>query len=158
MEGTYTGFLQNIIGEKGWKNSDRTWVTPAAAVVMEAEGMKSAATYIEQRNGTVAQWGVLRLMFEVCTRDKGYKGWGALEDTMVAPGVPRSNTQGNLVVEDLAGGKGKAGQEGKPVGNGIGSGELGVDVRTYGDVGTEMGNSQVGGVTLGGDGIRRNRL
>ena len=41
------------------------------------------------------------------------RGGGALEYTMVAPGGPGNNSQGNLIGGYLAGGKLKAGQEEK---------------------------------------------
>ena len=57
----------------------------------------------------------LQPIFEVCARERGYEGGGggALEYTMVAPGGPGNNSQGNLIGGYLAGGKLKAGQEEK---------------------------------------------
>ena len=50
----------------------------------------------------------LLYILEVCARYQGYEG-GALENTMVASVGPRSNTQGNLVERNIAGGEGEAG-------------------------------------------------
>ena len=47
-------------------------------VIREAAGTKSASIYIERRQATVAQWLVLRPLFDLFTREKGYEGgvWG----------------------------------------------------------------------------------
>ena len=48
-----------------------------------------------------------------------------MEDTMVAPVGPRSNTQGNLGGRNIAGIEGNAGQEGQQIVNRNGSGAVG---------------------------------
>ena len=70
-------------------------VTSAAEVVMEEAEMQSVVTYIGHRRGAVVQWVALCPIFEVYSREQGYKG-GALEDTIVDTRDPRRNTQSNL--------------------------------------------------------------
>ena len=44
--------------------------------MLRASGIQTAATYIFLRQGTVAQWVDLRPVFEVYSREKGFKGGG----------------------------------------------------------------------------------
>ena len=60
--------------KRAWHKAYGTWVTPWAEVVRKAVGTQSAMTYIGRRQGTVAQWVALRLIFKVCARDTGYEG------------------------------------------------------------------------------------
>ena len=69
-EGTHTNFLRQITGNRARRRTDVTWVTMEAKEVWEAAGTQSAATYIVCRYRTVAQWVALRLIFEVCVREK----------------------------------------------------------------------------------------
>ena len=71
MEGTHNGLLRQITEKRARRLGDSTWETPEAEGVREAAGMKSEMTYIWIRHATVAQWVVLRPLFEVCARDKG---------------------------------------------------------------------------------------
>ena len=76
VEGTYMGFLIHITGKKALRKADGTWVTPRAELVWEVERTQSEMTYIGRRQGTMAQWVVLRPIFQVCTKGKGYEGGG----------------------------------------------------------------------------------
>ena len=53
-----------------------TWETLGAEGIREAAGTQSARIYIERRQATVAQWVVLRPLFDVCARETGYEGGG----------------------------------------------------------------------------------
>ena len=44
--------------------------------MQEAAGTQSEIIYIVRQQATVSQWVALRSMFEVCAREKGYKGGG----------------------------------------------------------------------------------
>ena len=68
VEGTYTGFLRKIIGKRARWKVDRMRFTTKVEVVGEAAGTQSEMTYIGRRQGTVAQWVVLRPIIEVCAR------------------------------------------------------------------------------------------
>ena len=62
-------------------------------------GVQSEAAYIGCRNGMVDKWVALRLIFDVCTREKGYRGGGgAQEGCMVVPVGAGDTAKGNLVV------------------------------------------------------------
>ena len=68
-------------GGWAWRKSYGTWVTFRVEVLREAAVIKLEMTYIESLQGTLAQWVVLRPIFEVYTRDKGYEGGGRRRDT-----------------------------------------------------------------------------
>ena len=73
-----------------------------------------------------------------------------LEDTMVAPAGPGSNTPGNHGGRNISGGDGKAGKEGQQIVNSTGSrsaGQQGRGGRRGTDIasGTGMGNYHMGG-------------
>ena len=76
LEGTHIGLLRQITGKRARRLGDGTWKTPGAEVVREAAGTQSAMTYIGIRQATVAQWVVLRSLFKMCAREKGYEGGG----------------------------------------------------------------------------------
>ena len=59
-----------------WRLGYLTWETSGAEGVREAAGMKSKMTYIWIRHATMAQWVVLRPLFEVCARETDYKCGG----------------------------------------------------------------------------------
>ena len=67
----------------------------------EAAGRKSEMTQIRIRQETMVQWVVLRPIFQVCSREKGYKGRGEQEGFLVEP---RGNIETNSVhlVKNLA--------------------------------------------------------
>ena len=73
-EDTHTGFMSQITGKRARRKVDGMWVTPRAEVVQEAAGNQSEMTYIGIRQGVVAQWVVMRPIFEACTRETGYEG------------------------------------------------------------------------------------
>ena len=54
----------------------------------------------------ILQWVLLIPIFDVCARDKGYKGGGVPEESMVATGGDGNNSQRNLG-GDLTGGADK---------------------------------------------------
>ena len=85
--------------------------------MQESSGMQSAAMYIFLRKGTVAYLVALRPIFEVCAREKVYKGREGKEGPMVETGGAIQYSQGDIVV-DLAGGQDTTEQEGHPVGDG----------------------------------------
>ena len=60
---------------------DRTWETPGAEGVREAAGTQLVRTYIGRRQATVAKWVALLPIFEVCTRETGYKWGGRMMET-----------------------------------------------------------------------------
>ena len=76
VEGTHTGFLIPVRGKWERQKADRTWVTTNVEVVREAEGTHPEMAHIGRRQGTVAQWVMLRPIFEVCERETGYEGGG----------------------------------------------------------------------------------
>ena len=65
--------LRQIIGNRAWRTTDRTWATPASGEVLRADGMQTAATYIFCSHGKVVQWVYLQLMF-FSTQEHGFKG------------------------------------------------------------------------------------
>ena len=76
MEGIHTEFLRRITGKRARQLRDGTWDMPGAEGVRETSGTQSARTYIWRRQENVAQWMVLRPIFEVCARDTWYEGGG----------------------------------------------------------------------------------
>ena len=44
--------------------------------MIQEAGTKSLHTYIDRSQKTVAKWGALRPIFEVCTKEIGYMGGG----------------------------------------------------------------------------------
>ena len=50
VEGTHTGFLQNIMGERSWRLGDKTWEMPGVEGVQEAAGMQLMMTYTGRRH------------------------------------------------------------------------------------------------------------
>ena len=55
---------------------DGMWEMPQPEIVQEAAGMQLVMTYIGRHQETVAQWVELRLIFELCARERVYKGFG----------------------------------------------------------------------------------
>ena len=76
VEETHTEFLRLITGKRARQLGDRTGETPGAEGIREAERTKLDRIYIERRQATVAQWGALRPLFEVCERETGCEGRG----------------------------------------------------------------------------------
>ena len=76
IEGTHTDFLKIIKGRRAKQLGDGTWETPGAEGIQEAAGTHSSRIYMEQQQEIVVQWVALRPLFEVCTRETGYKKWG----------------------------------------------------------------------------------
>ena len=74
MEEIDTGSLRQITGKQARRLGYWMWETPKAEGVRETAGTQSDMTYIGRRQETVAQWVVLPPLFEVCAREKGYKG------------------------------------------------------------------------------------
>ena len=52
--------------------------------MLRSAEMKTEATYIDRRQGTVTQWVDLRPIFEVFSRDTESSGGGGEEETFVA--------------------------------------------------------------------------
>ena len=119
VKGAHTGLLRQILGKREWRNTDGTWVTPAAGEVHEAAGMQSMATYIGRRKGKVAQLVALRPIFKFCAIEKGYEGTGDQEGPMVETRGTRRDSQGNLGGY-VRGGQDKVDREVPPVGGGSG--------------------------------------
>ena len=67
---------EKIMGKQARRKAYGTWVNPKAEVVWEATGSQLSMTYIGIIQGMVAQWVVLRAIFEVCTRETVYDGGG----------------------------------------------------------------------------------
>ena len=59
-----------ITGNKENQLGDRTWETLGAEGITEAALTQSSRIYIEQRQATVAQWVVIRPLFELCAREE----------------------------------------------------------------------------------------
>ena len=68
LEGAHTRFLRQITSKRARWKADKTWVIPKAKLVREAAGPQAEMSYIGRRQGTVAQWVVLRPIIEVCAR------------------------------------------------------------------------------------------
>ena len=51
------------------------WATPKAEELLRESGIHTESKYIVRRQGAVAQWVVLRPMFEVYDWEKGFEGW-----------------------------------------------------------------------------------
>ena len=60
--------------------------------MQEAAGTQSEITYIVRQQATVSQWVALRSMFEVCAREKGYKGGWSQEVGLVVTRGDRETT------------------------------------------------------------------
>ena len=65
VEGTRMGFLRKITRKWAQQKSGGIWDTPRSEVVCEAVGTQLTTNQIERRQVTVAQWVVLRPIFEV---------------------------------------------------------------------------------------------
>ena len=74
VEGSHTGLFRYIMGKRARRIGDGMWDTPGIEVVRETAGTQSVMTYIGRQKATVTQWGALWPLFEVCARDKGWKG------------------------------------------------------------------------------------
>ena len=55
-----------------------TWQQERADRVLQAAGTKPLWEYINRRQATVAQWGGLRPISEVCAKETGYERGGRL--------------------------------------------------------------------------------
>ena len=80
VEGTQTRFQRQIMGKQIGQKADGTWVTPRTEVTWEVKGTQSETTYIRRRQGTVAQWVTLWLIFDACAREMGYEKGGHRRD------------------------------------------------------------------------------
>ena len=76
VEGTHTGFLQQITGNHAGRLGDRTWEMPGAEGVWESAVTQSDMTYIGRRKATVEKWATLSPLVKVCTWETGYEGGG----------------------------------------------------------------------------------
>ena len=76
VEGTRVVFLRQITGKRVWITIDGMWETLAIGEFLRADGMQKEATYIGCRQGTVAQWVALHLIFEGFSWKKGFEGGG----------------------------------------------------------------------------------
>ena len=72
VEGTNTGFLQQITRNLARWLGDAIWETFGATGVQEAAGTQSVMNYIGRHQATVSQWVALYQLFEVCARETGY--------------------------------------------------------------------------------------
>ena len=56
------------------------WVVAAGneKIVLQGAVRQPLRTYINRRQATVAEWVLLRPIFNVCAREMGYKGGGRL--------------------------------------------------------------------------------
>ena len=95
-------FLRMIAGKRTKQLGDGTWETVGEEFIQDSVGTQSASIYTERRQATVVQWVVLRPLFEVCARYKGYevggrrrKVWWRQEATENNFGPPW-NTRGKL--------------------------------------------------------------
>ena len=61
--GTHIILLRDITGNSLWRNIYGTWATPTTREMLKSSGMYTSFIYIGRRQGAVAQWVVLRLIF-----------------------------------------------------------------------------------------------
>ena len=74
--GMHTEFLQMITGKIENQLGDETWETPGSEGIQEAAVTQLYRIYIERQQATVEQWGGIRPLFKLCTRETGYEGGG----------------------------------------------------------------------------------
>ena len=62
----------------------------------EAAGTQLFTTYTRKGHGAVAQWVALRTIFEVFTREMGYRGGGRRRDAWWRQEAPETHIRENL--------------------------------------------------------------
>ena len=67
---------------KAWMLGDDTWTKEGQYRVLRVAGTKLLQEYIENRQVTLAEWVDLRPIFEVCSKETGYKGGEKLRDLL----------------------------------------------------------------------------
>ena len=68
------GFLRQVKRKKAKRLKDGSWKKAAANIVLQSAGNQPLQTYIGRRKAAVTEWVALRTIFEVCTKEMGYKG------------------------------------------------------------------------------------
>ena len=63
--------------------------------VLQGAGTQSLGTYVDRRQTTVAEWVALRPVFDVCTRETGYKEGGETPGAMVEAGGSGESAEGH---------------------------------------------------------------
>ena len=76
IEGIHTDLPQMITGKRANNLGDGAWENTGAEGIREAAGTHLARIYIERLLSHMAQWVVIRPLFEVCEREKGYERGG----------------------------------------------------------------------------------
>ena len=79
-EGVYLGFPLQVTGKKEIMKNYRSWWKAAAESVLQGTGTQPPQTYIDSRQATVKEWMDLWPIFEVCTKEMGYKGGGKFQE------------------------------------------------------------------------------
>ena len=80
LKGFHISFLRQVTGMKGRRLGDETWRHEEAEKVLQAAGTKHIWGYINRRQATVAEWVVLRPIFEVFEKEIRYEGGGRLRN------------------------------------------------------------------------------
>ena len=74
LEVVHMGFLQQVTKSKTKLLRDELWQKSEAKKVLQGVDTQPLQTYLEKRQAIVAEWVVLRPIFDVCARDTGYEG------------------------------------------------------------------------------------
>ena len=72
-EGGHVGFLRQVKKLKTKKLRDGLWHKAAANKILQGSGTQPIQTYLDRRQATVAEWGDLRTIFDVCTMKMVYE-------------------------------------------------------------------------------------
>ena len=74
MEVVHVEFLRHMIGKKKKWQRDWTWISEAAARVLNKAVTHTLGDYIDKRQETVVEWVALRTILDICNRETGYEG------------------------------------------------------------------------------------
>ena len=85
------GFLRRITRQRVVQQKDGTWRQVSAEIFLEKAGTQPLGTYIYRRQATVAEWGSLRPILEVCDRETGYEGEGRCREPWWRQTTPRKH-------------------------------------------------------------------
>ena len=75
------GLIKQITGNREVQQMDGTWKCVATEKVLKEAGNHSQGAYISKRQTTVAEWGALKSIMEVCDKETCYEIGGRLHDT-----------------------------------------------------------------------------
>ena len=78
IEGVHVGFLRQVVGKKAQRLGGGIFWKDGSNRVLQAKGTKPLRYNTNNSQATVAEWGGIRPIFEVCAKDTEYEGGGRL--------------------------------------------------------------------------------